>query len=196
MRDGLTLYCIRHGETAWNKEGRYQGQHDIPLNDTGRAQASNNGQKLLRFGLDCGTVDFAASPLGRARETMERIRAELGLAQDTYTTDARLKEVHYGVWEGQLLATLSETDPDGLAARRADPLNWRAAEGESYADLLERTISWLETVTRDTVVVTHGGVTRVLRCHTLGLDPKTLLDLEVPQDRILVLRNGHMEWLS
>ncbi len=195
MREGLTLYCIRHGETKWNKERRYQGQRDIPLNDIGRGQATENGRKLSSLDLNLATLDFVASPLNRARETMHRIRAELGLSPESFTTDARLKEVHYGIWEGQLLSEIYETNPEGLAARRADPFNWRPQNGESYADLLGRTVSWLDTVTRDTVVVTHGGISRVLRCHALSLDPKTLLDLEVPQDRILILRKNEMQWI-
>ncbi|MGH1418414.1 MAG: histidine phosphatase family protein [Hyphomicrobiaceae bacterium] len=195
MPDGLTLYCIRHGETDWNKERRYQGQRDIPLNETGHKQAIKNGGKLAGLGLDLTSLDFVASPLGRARETMEHIRAELGLPPKDYTTDARLKEVHYGVWEGQLLSELASRDPDSLLERRADPFNWRPQEGESYADLLTRAVSWLDTVSRDTVVVTHGGISRVLRCHALNLDPKTLLDLEVPQDRVLILEKDQMRWI-
>lgn len=195
MRDGLTLYCIRHGETDWNKENRYQGQCDIPLNGTGRSQATDNGRKLATLTLDFKKIDFIASPLSRARETMERIRTELSIAPGNYTVDDRLKEVHYGVWEGQLLRDLTENDAKGLAARKADPYNWRPEKGESYSDLLNRVVEWLNSVERDAVVVTHGGVSRVLRCHALGLDPQTLLDLEVPQDRVLVLKKNEIQWI-
>ncbi len=195
MRKGLTLYCIRHGETDWNKERRYQGQRDIPLNNVGRAQASDNGRKLASLNLALDTIDFVASPLQRAQETMQRIRTELDLPPNEFATEPRIKEVHYGVWEGSLLSELSTKDPEGLAGRRADPFYWRAQDGESYAQLLERTVEWLETVERDAIVVTHGGVSRVLRCHALGLDPNTILELEVPQDHILILRKNEMHWL-
>ena len=79
MRPGLTLYFVRHGETDWNAERRYQGQTDIPLNDRGRAQSRRNGEALRAFLPHIAGADFVASPLGRARETMEILRDTLGL---------------------------------------------------------------------------------------------------------------------
>ena len=74
------LFICRHGQTDWNAEGRLQGQVEVPLNDTGRAQARRNGRHLLEL-LGDRAKDFAflASPLGRASETMRIIRLELGL---------------------------------------------------------------------------------------------------------------------
>ena len=89
------LYYIRHGETDWNREARLQGQRDIPINATGRAQARKCGELLkelfARDAIDAGALDYVASPLGRARETMEIARAVLGLDRD-YRTDERLAE--------------------------------------------------------------------------------------------------------
>ena len=195
MRNGVTLFCIRHGETEWNRIRRFQGQRDIPLNERGRAQAKRNGQKLADQTLNLQQLNFVASPLSRACETMRLVREELALDPSDFTTDARLKEAHYGVWEGQLLSTIEEDDRTSLAERHADPFNWRPVDGESSADLMQRTIEWLAGINDDTVVVTHGGVSRVLRIHLLGLDANKVLELEVPQDRILVLRNGEMHWI-
>ncbi|HML41907.1 MAG TPA: histidine phosphatase family protein [Hyphomicrobium zavarzinii] len=69
------------------------------------------------------------------------------------------------------------------------------AARESYADLLDRVRLWSETLTRDCVVVSHGGISRCLRAHLLGLDPELIPGLESPQDRILVLTGGTMRWL-
>ena len=99
-----TIYYIRHGETSWNAEGRLQGVQDIALNDRGRAQAAHAGRiladLLARDGRDKTTLPFVASPLIRARATMELVRTELGLPPGDYALDARLREIAYGSWEG------------------------------------------------------------------------------------------------
>ena len=79
MRPGLKLYFVRHGETDWNAERRYQGQTDIPLNARGRDQSRRNGDALRAFLPAITQADFVASPLVRTRETMELLRTSLGL---------------------------------------------------------------------------------------------------------------------
>lgn len=195
MRPAHKLYFVRHGETDWNAERRYQGQTDIPLNDRGRAQSRRNGEALRAFMPAIEAADFVASPLGRARETMEILRASLGLDPNTYRIDRRLIELSYGAWEGQLQTHLPQTDPHGLADREQDPFRWRPVGGESYADLLGRVVDWSQTLERDTVVASHGGVSRCLRAHLLNLDPETIPDLESPQDKVLVISNGEMTWV-
>ncbi len=195
VTDDVTLYCVRHGETDWNASSRYQGQEDIPLNDEGVRQAHRNGQALRSFLPAIADADYVSSPLSRSRDTMRIIREELGLAADEGVTfDPRLMEVHYGSWQGQLLETLKDTEADALAARHNDPYNFRPPGGESYADLMARMREWLDTVTRDTVVVTHGGITRALRTYLLNLDPNYILELNVPQDRVMIIHRGEMRW--
>lgn len=195
MHADATIYFIRHGETDWNAEERYQGQADIALNDRGRAQAKRNGEALRALLPRIAEADFVASPMHRARETMAIVRAALGLEPETFRIDGRLKEAHYGDWQGTLLADLPQVDAQGIAARSRDPFRWRPKGGESYEDLMARTVPWLNGVTRDSVVVSHGGVSRVLRGHILGLDVATVPGLEVPQDRVLVLRRDGIDWL-
>lgn len=195
MRPGVTLYFIRHGETDWNAEARYQGQADVPMNDRGRAQARRNGGILKSLVSAHPGMDYVASPLGRTRETMEIVRAELGLDCNTYRTDPRLKEVHYGSWQGVLAGELPARDPEGLSDRARDPFRWRPHGGESYADLMARTTPWLAEVERDTVIVSHGGVSRTLRGALLNLDVAEIPFLDVPQDRVLVLTAGDASWL-
>jgi len=195
MHADATVYFIRHGETDWNAEERYQGQADIALNDRGRAQARRNGEALRALLPRIAEADFVASPMHRARETMAIVRAALGLEPETFRIDERLKEAHYGDWQGTLLADLPRVDAEGIAARSRDPFRWRPKGGESYEDLMARTVPWLNGVTRDSVVVSHGGVSRVLRGHILGLDVATVPGLEVPQDRVLVLRRDGIDWL-
>jgi broad specificity phosphatase PhoE len=195
MRPGTTLFFIRHGETDWNAERRYQGRVDIPLNATGRSQARRNGIELRALLANPDDLDFVSSPLSRARETMEIVRDELGLSPGAYSLDERLLELSYGTWEGQLQSDLPTIDMPGLMARNRDPFSWRPERGESYADLLDRVAPWVKTIERDTVVTSHGGVSRCLRAHLLGLDPETIPELESPQDRVLVIRLNEMRWV-
>jgi probable phosphoglycerate mutase len=195
MRADVTIYFIRHGETDWNAQARYQGQADVPMNETGRAQARRNGEALRLLLPGIAQADFVASPLQRARETMRIVRAALELDPDAFQIDERLKEAHYGDWQGTLLADLPRLDAEGIEARTRDPFRWRPQGGESYEDLMARTLPWLAGVARDTVVVSHGGVSRVLRGHILGLNVGTVPRLDVPQDRVLVLRRDGIDWL-
>ncbi len=195
MRDHPTIYFIRHGETDWNRDRRYQGQRDVPLNETGRAQARRNGQALRAFLPAIARAAFVASPLARTRETMEILRQELGLPPEGYEIDPRLLELSYGVWEGTLQDDVVAQDPAGFAERAKDPFRWRPVSGESYADLHGRVKLWTEGIDSDRVVVSHGGVSRCLRAQWLGLDPELIPKLESPQDKVLILRAGTMEWL-
>ena len=193
---GVTLYYVRHGETDWNVAQRYQGQRDIPLNANGRTQAARNGRTLLeKLGPDVETLDFVASPLARARETMEIARREMGLAPHAYRVDARLSEINYGHWEGQYWHELPTTDPEGFAARAADLWGWQPSDGESYSMLTDRVALWLADMKRDAIVVSHGGVSRALRGIVLKLTSADIFQLEVPQDKILIIRDGTASWL-
>ena len=195
-RPGVTLYFVRHGETDWNRAQRYQGQRDIPLNALGRGQAVGNGRVLAdALGKEAATIDYVASPLLRARETMELMRAELGLPPQGYRTDDRLREIHYGHWEGELWNELPAKDPQGFAAREADKWGWRPTGGESYRDLSERVGEWLGEVERNVVIAAHGGVMRVLRGLSSRLAPDEIFQLDVPQDKVLVVEAGRTRWL-
>jgi broad specificity phosphatase PhoE len=196
LRPGVTLYFVRHGETDWNRAQRYQGQRDIPLNDLGRSQAVGNGRVLAdALGEKAAAIDYVSSPLQRAWETMEFMRAELSLPLKGYRTDDRLREIHYGHWEGELWHELPAKDPQGFAAREADKWGWRPTGGESYRDLSNRVAAWLDEVERDVVIAAHGGVMRVLRGLSLSLDPAEIFRLDVPQDKVLVVEAGRTRWL-
>lgn len=189
------IYFIRHGETDWNREQRYQGQTDIALNDTGRAQAHRNGLAMRQLLPDIATADFVSSPLSRAVETTEILMKALGLGDQGYRLEPELQELHYGHWEGHLATDLVATDPDGVAAKAKDPYAWRPRGGESYSDLNDRIAKWLATVERDTVAISHGGVSRVARGTVLGLETQLVPMLEVPQDKVLALHDATMRWL-
>lgn len=195
LKPGLTLYLIRHGETDWNREARYQGQRDIPLNETGRAQARRLGEVLRMLLPAIATFDFVSSRLERAVETMQLVRSALGLDPNGFHIVPEISELSYGHWEGELQAELPTKDPAGVAGKAADPYGWRPSGGESYRDLEVRVSNWLRGLSSDTVAVSHGGVSRVARGALLGIDRKVVPFLEVPQDKVLKLADGRMRWI-
>ena len=160
------LYYMRHGETDWNVAGRLQGRHDVPLNARGRSQATHCGEILrelfAREGRALPTLDFFSSPLGRARQTMELVRAALGLPADGYQVEPALSEISFGAWEGFTIAELRERDPQGVAAREQDKWRFLPPEGESYEMVAARVGAWYATLVRDAVVTAHGGTARGL----------------------------------
>lgn len=194
---GHVIYFLRHGETDWNAEGRIQGQFDTPLNDKGRGQAARNGQALKALPLDSGRFDFVASPLMRARETMEIVRRELGIDPRAYRTDDILKEIHFGDFQKRTWKEINVTDAALIEKRDADPYHWVAPGpgGESYAMLEARTRRWLEGVTRDTVCVAHGGIMRVLHRAVGGIPEREAMALHAPQDKVLVIEGGKLGWV-
>lgn len=191
------VYFVRHGQTDWNAESRLQGQADTDLNDTGRAQASRNGRTLAGLIAAPDAFDYVASPMLRTRETMQRLRVELGLPPDGYRTDPRLVEVNFGDWQGFTYAELERADPGCSARREADKWGFvPPGDGaESYAALTERIRPWFESVARDTVCVTHGGVIRTIFRMVGALSPTECAALTIPQDRILRFAAGRLEWL-
>jgi probable phosphoglycerate mutase len=160
------LYYIRHGETDWNVAGRLQGRHDVPLNARGRDQACHCGEILrdlfAREGREPAGLDYLASPLGRARQTMELARTALGLPADGYQVATALSEISFGAWEGFTIAQLRNRDPQRLAAREHDKWRFLPPGGESYEMVAERMGAWYADLTRDAVVAAHGGTARGL----------------------------------
>ena len=134
--------------------------------------------------------DYVSSPLGRARETMERMRAGLGLDPEGYCTDQRLIEMSFGDWEGYTFEELQAREAEALAARERDKWGFVPPGGESYAQLMVRVRGWYESVERDTVVAAHGGVYRALMAH-LGLEPKETASLgDIGQGGVYVFADG------
>ena len=190
------LYFARHGETDWNRERRLQGQHDIPLNALGRVQASQCGallrDLLARGGRPAAEYDYISSPLGRARETMELMRAAIGLETGLYRTDARLMEMSFGRWEGFTFAELQAREAPGLAERERDKWGFVLPGGESYAQLQVRVRAWYEGLERDSVVTAHGGVCRVLMAHLHLAENEAASMGDVGQGCVYVFSDGGM----
>jgi broad specificity phosphatase PhoE len=191
------IYIARHGQTDWNAEHRLQGQADTDMNALGRSQADGNGRLLRKLIPDPGQFDFVSSPLRRTRETMERIRAAMGLDPHAYRTDARLMELHFGDWQGFTYQEVEEREPGSAERRLFDKWNFLppGEKAESYEMLADRVRPWLAEVTCPTVCVTHGGIVRVLFHLLAGMPEAEAAAMDVPQDRVLRLEGKSLEWL-
>lgn len=191
------IYFVRHGETAWNAEGRLQGQSDTDISAHGREQADGNGARLKELIGRAQGFDFVASPMRRTRETMERLRTAMGLDPQAYRTDPRLVELSFGDWQGFSYEELEQRDPGVTAERLAD--KWRfvpPGEGaESYALLLERVRPAILGFREPTVCVTHGGIIRTLFVMAGALTPDEAAVVDTPQNKILRLEAGKLDWL-
>lgn len=189
---------IRHGETDWNLEGRLQGGRDIPMNARGRAQATAAGGRLaaLLQGADCPpeAARFVVSPLGRTRETAERVRIAVGLPAGGYAVDERLQEFSFGLWEGMTWGEVKRHDPLRVRARRRDKWRFVPPGGESYEQLAARIRPWLATVTDNLVVVSHGGVARALMVLVGGVPEPAAAEADVFQGRVLRFADGRSAW--
>jgi probable phosphoglycerate mutase len=168
------IVLVRHGETEWNLERRWQGHADPELNETGRAQA-------LAVARSLGAKPFNAlysSDLVRARETAEIIGKELGLP---IQLDPRLREVDVGDWSGLTTPEIEQRYPDGLRRRREGGTGWE--HGESYTVMGERVVAALHAIAEAhpggrVLVVTHGGP----MCSTWLAGGGTLFDWPRPSN--------------
>src|SRR5262249_40808104 len=167
---------------------------DIPLNPEGRRQAvvcADILRDLLqRDGLTPAELDYVSSPLIRARETMELVRATLGLAQTGFGVDDRLAEIAFGDWEGLTYDDVLARDKDVVDKRESDKWGFRPPGGESYAELTVRVGAWHQTVKSNTVVSAHGGTARALIAYLKIAPPEDATHHAIDQGVVYVFVDG------
>jgi alpha-ribazole phosphatase len=162
-----TLLLARHGETDWNRDGRWQGHTDTPLNERGREQARALADEVA--GLRIAAV--YSSDLARAAETAEVVADRLGVP---VRRDPRLRELHLGGWEGLTTPEIEERYPNEIARWRADDGSTAVAGRETYAQMSERVVAALTEIAAahpsdNVLVVLHGGPIRGLLAHAAGI---------------------------
>jgi len=148
------LWLVRHGLTDWNLEGRYQGQSDAPLNETGMAQARQLAEKLAGVRFEA----LYSSDLQRARQTADILANHLGLK---VRLDHRLREICQGEWEGQLVGDIMSRYAAEVEKRRADPYGARPPGGESVSEVAARVWAAVDDICQrhpagKVLVVSHG----------------------------------------
>ena len=175
--DGAQIILVRHGQTGWNAGAgaggeRFRGRTDLPLDDTGLAQARALAARLTAGGQDQPVAALYASPLIRAQQTLTPLAAELELPIRPHPG---LLDINYGRFQGLTHAEAADRYPELYRLWRTTPGRVRFPEGESLADVQARVRALLGEVTarhpgRRLVLVGHEIVNKVLVCTLLGLD--------------------------
>ncbi len=191
----LEIYLARHGQTEFNCENRFCGASNSPLTPLGIEEARRNGRVLREHVGKRTDLRIVSSPLKRALHTATIIRKELRRTEIPIATDARLREIDFGAWEGLTLAEIKARDPVEWQKRVADRWHHAAPGGESYAGVAARVGDWLAEQQGVALVVTHGAVDRILRGIYAGLSPDEVCALAEPQDEMFVLKGGSISML-
>jgi probable phosphoglycerate mutase len=186
------LCIVRHGETAWNLEGRVQGQLDVPLSEAGIRQA-----RCVAAALPAGR--FAAvysSDLVRVRETAAPAARKLGLAVNL---DPRLRERHYGIFQSLTYAEAKAQLPGDYARFREKDPEYAFGTGESLREFFARALGCLEDIARrhpgeQALVFTHGGVLEMAYRHAMGRGLSTPRDFEIPNAAFNWMERGAQGW--
>lgn len=185
------IFLVRHGQTIWNVEGRFQGALDSPLTATGIAQAEAIGRRLAGLLADGPPVAMRVSPLGRTRQTAALLGGFHAYSETTF--DPRLREVTLGEWEGLTLDEMDAGWPTCFDGTTQDDWYFSAPGGETYEAAVARAREWLAEAEGPVVAVSHGLFSRLMRGAYLGLPREEALALPVPQDVIWHLREGSVE---
>jgi probable phosphoglycerate mutase len=162
------LYLVRHGQTDWNREKRFQSTSDIPLNEIGRAQAEAIRLEFMRRGLRFEKV--YSSPLGRALESVKIIMDGGDLSDDSIEIEVapELLELSFGEWEGRLESELAEAYGERFSAWRASHYTTAPPGGEDLTDGAFRLRDFVgrmlpECIHSDVLIVAHQAILMALK---------------------------------
>ena len=163
-----SIYLVRHGQTAWNREEIFRGRTDVPLDETGLKQAELAGEYLKEVKIDA----IYSSPLSRALETAEKIARFHNLKVQPLEG---IIDMSFGNWEGHAHQEIKKNDSETYRRWREEPHLVRLLGGESLDDVRVRSMAALEEVIRKhpgkaLIIVSHRVVNKVLLCGILGLD--------------------------
>ncbi|WP_375104012.1 histidine phosphatase family protein [Paenibacillus sp. RS8] len=192
------IFIMRHGETEFNTQGRYQGQLDSPLTEHGVEQVRQMA-RLLRYSVDQSSEwRVISSPLGRALQSTQILCEILGYDFNKVETDSRLSEVSVGSWSGLTLKEIEQDWADRLTGTTMYDWYFYSPDGESYEAVQERVTDWLDSVSSSpqVIAVTHGLTSRILRGVYAGLTRQETLALEVSQSACFQLANCTIKRIS
>lgn len=182
MEHMTKIILVRHGETMWNKELRYQGHRDIPLSETGRLQAYKLNDRLAGEKI----AAFYASDLSRALETARIVAQSHGSEVQPVP---ELRETNFGFWEGMTYNEIVKTYPEAMQKWRENPLVNRIPGGETLQEVADRSMAGISRIIahhpdQTVMVAAHGGIIRVVVGSVLGLDLRSYWKFK--QDNVAV----------
>lgn len=179
-----TIYLLRHGETEFNTQGRYQGELDSPLTEVGVQQVQQNAQMLKSLIGNPNEWKIVSSPLGRAMQSTEIICETIGYDVKKVEKDERLTEVAVGQWAGLTTKEIESSWPNLF--QNTDVYNWyfNAPNGEAYDSVVCRLSAWLKDMQHvpNVIAISHGLTGRILRGIYADLKKEDALKLEVSQN--------------
>lgn len=166
------IIIIRHGETEWNKTGRFQGHSDVPLSGEGRMQAEVLGRNLALNRVDA----IYASDLTRAMETAAPLAARFGLS---IIPDPLLRELNFGAWEGRTFSDVNAEDPDAMKRFYNDPERVDIPNSEPFPNFQRRVAGRVREIVvqqrgKRVVIVSHGASIRILLADILGMPIRSI----------------------
>ncbi len=165
----MRLIIVRHGESEWNRIGRYQGQQDTPLSELGARQAEALARRLTHEPIDI----IFASPLQRAAKTAQAIARHH--TDVPFTLEPALLEISHGDWEGLMAEEVIERYGEGLREWRAHPTRAQMPNGESFSNILKRVLDFKDRLCsdyhgRNVLISTHDVVVKILVADALGMN--------------------------
>jgi len=181
------IFLVRHGETDWNREGRFQGKMDIPLNDLGREQAAAAAKALEGADID----RMVTSPLSRAEKTAEASSRKNGLEVEIH---GGFREIDHGRWEGHTVEEIEKLWPGMLGTWHSHPEKVIMPEGETLRDVQARAWAALEDVIaapgNRVAVFSHDAVIKVLLCRVLGCPLSSFWRFRIANGSITLIEGG------
>jgi len=191
-----TIILIRHGQTIWNEEGRFQGRLNSPLTKKGELQAKENAQKLKKNIEDFENIKIFSSPLGRARDTAYIICDELGISRDRIIFDDRIVEFNYGIFEGQKREDIMKLQE--FCDREANKWSYEIENGESYILVQDRVTDFLNSIKDEekVIIVAHEMVNRTIRGVYCNYNNNITLKLKQSNNVIFYLNNKEEKILT
>lgn len=185
----MRLIIIRHGESEWNRIGRYQGQQDAPLSELGLRQAEALAERLRTEPLDA----IFASPLQRAARTAETVARHHPAVPFHY--EPALLEIGHGDWEGLMVDEVVSRYSEGLREWRQHPTRSQMPNGESFSNILKRVLDFKERICqeysdRNVLISTHDVVVKILVADALGMNMDRINRIWVTNASISVIEYG------
>lgn len=207
------LHLVRHGETT-DSEGRCIGQTDVALSDAGRRDVRRLAASWPEDVPAPARIE--SSDLRRAADSARILAATLDIDASDVSTDARLREMDFGAWDGRTWDAIERDDATRLTAWMEDWVTTSAPGGECFCDVVDRTTVWLDDVgvpppdatpsdatasdvrasepTASIVVATHAGAIRALVCHVLGMPLDRAFRVDVDTASVTTLRATPQGW--